>query len=325
MSPPRRSNGLPADRFTPLVDLEPHFADALLEALRDEGIAAYASPSPGVRGPYMDVVLPNRPSDRVFVDAVGHRRAHDILEGRRDEFTGDPGPAAMPPGPAEAAGDPAAESPSSSRSPTAEPGDVDAAWRAIIAGYDDTASDPVGRWSTLEDVDPEADDDPAAGPDGPSRGRHGGRRDDDPAAPPGPAEWADPEASGPKEARHRIIRRPDRAEGADDERDAGAAGSPGAGGAPAPQARPPREEAEEHYVPPPPPPLPRLDPHTKLAWIGVVGGPLYLIVSAWTDWVPFDGAAVFALLAFVGGFAALVYRMKDGPDEESNGDDGAVV
>jgi len=43
------------------VDLEPQFADALLEALRAEGVAAYAAPAPGRRGPYMDVILPDRP------------------------------------------------------------------------------------------------------------------------------------------------------------------------------------------------------------------------------------------------------------------------
>ncbi len=42
----RRGNGLSADTYAPLVDLAPHLADAMLAALGEAGVAAYAtSPS----------------------------------------------------------------------------------------------------------------------------------------------------------------------------------------------------------------------------------------------------------------------------------------
>lgn len=267
MSTPNRNNGLSAERYTPLVDLEPHFADALLDALRDEGVAAYATPAPGVRGPYMDTQLPNTPTDRVWVDAGATIAARSVLDARRGEFSSD---------------DTAAPELVTAAAPPEEPAvdpitadlDLDAAWRAIVAGYGSTGTDPVPRWSATEDVEPEAE--------------------------------------APSTSSYRILRRPEPT--ADED-----------WGLPAPESVPrPAEEPEEHYVPPPPPPLPRVHPHTKLAWLGVVGGPLLLILFTALDWSPFYGASVLAIAAFVGGFAALVYRMKD-DDPDLGGDNGAVV
>jgi hypothetical protein len=96
----------------------------------------------------------------------------------------------------------------------------------------------------------------------------------------------------------------------------------------APSGWSPREElpaAEtEGYVPPEPPPLPRGDAIGWLAWIAVLGGPIFLFFASlwWTDvgrfWI------LLAVLAFIAGFAAIVarlpnHRSEDGPD------DGAVV
>jgi hypothetical protein len=82
---------------------------------------------------------------------------------------------------------------------------------------------------------------------------------------------------------------------------------------------------DEHYVPPVPPPLPRLDPVTKLAWLALFGGPLYLLISTATG-APISGLAAFlAVAAFVGGFVVLVLRMDNGRPPDSGPDDGAVV
>src|SRR5690606_39465210 len=43
----RRGNGLSADAYAPLVDLAPHLADAMLAALGEAGVAAYAAPPSG--------------------------------------------------------------------------------------------------------------------------------------------------------------------------------------------------------------------------------------------------------------------------------------
>ena len=89
---------------------------------------------------------------------------------------------------------------------------------------------------------------------------------------------------------------------------------------------PPADPDDEHFVPPPPPPLPKLEPLTKAAWVGLFGGPAYLLVATAAGW-SIPGIAVFcAIAAFVGGVALLVIRLNDS-DPRSPGDDndGAVV
>jgi hypothetical protein len=276
VSTPSRNNGLPAERWAPLVDLEPQLADALLEALREEGVAAYVSPAPGVRGPYMDIQLPNTPTDRVWVDAGATAAARQVLDSRRAEFRS----------PEDVAEDrpqtPAESSEPSAPAAPAEPDeqDFDAAFRAIVAGYGKTGTEQVAPWSPAEDIE---NDIPNAG-----------------------GSW-------------RVLRRAD--EGRADPDDEGWGLPADAGSEPAEAPEP--AEPEEHYVPPPPPPLPRMDKQTKLSWAGVIGGPIFLILFTSLDWSPIPGATVLAIAAFVGGFASLVYRMKD--DGPNHGDDGAVV
>ena len=102
---------------------------------------------------------------------------------------------------------------------------------------------------------------------------------------------------------------------------------------PAPVPRPgprdvPRIEdpADEHFVPPLPPPLPRLDPVTKLAWLALFGGPIYLLISTAVGAAISGLAAFLSVAAFVGGFVVLVLRMDNGrPPDSGSGDDGAVV
>jgi len=85
-----------------------------------------------------------------------------------------------------------------------------------------------------------------------------------------------------------------------------------------------REPAEdgERFVPPDPPPLPRGDMVARLAWAGVGGGPVFLLIAAlfWRD-LP-QVLLLAAVAAFVGGFVTLVLRM---PREHPEDDDGAVV
>jgi hypothetical protein len=81
------------------------------------------------------------------------------------------------------------------------------------------------------------------------------------------------------------------------------------------------DEADEGYQPPHPPPIPRpSDAVGRFAWAAVLGGPVLVItanVLSWDSWLSGLGVA-----ATIGGFVALVARMKErGPDD----DDGAVV
>lgn len=110
------------------------------------------------------------------------------------------------------------------------------------------------------------------------------------------------------------------ATGPADEAVAGSAEDTGA--LPASPTRPAAEE-DDHFIPPPPPPLPELDTVTKLAWAGVIGGPLILIASVFGIAFP-RSVLIFGVIAFVAGFATLVARLKDRPDG-AGPDDGAVI
>jgi hypothetical protein len=87
----------------------------------------------------------------------------------------------------------------------------------------------------------------------------------------------------------------------------------------------PANPADEHYTPPEPPPLPKLAPATKLAWIALFGGPLYLLISTALGATISALTAFLAVGAFVGGFVVIVLRMDNGRPPDSGPDDGAVV
>lgn len=95
---------------------------------------------------------------------------------------------------------------------------------------------------------------------------------------------------------------------------------------PAPRAEPPTTDVDEgHYVPPDPPPLPRLALHRKLAWFGLLGCPLVLLIGAvlgveYPSWL-----ALLMALAFIGGFVYLVATMPRRRNDDWDGDDGAVL
>lgn len=75
----RRGNGLAATAYVPLAELDPRLADAVLAALREAGVAAYVTPSTGTTGGYLEVSLPDRPTDRVWVDSAARPRAEAVL------------------------------------------------------------------------------------------------------------------------------------------------------------------------------------------------------------------------------------------------------
>ncbi len=94
-----------------------------------------------------------------------------------------------------------------------------------------------------------------------------------------------------------------------------------------PQPAGPRDYAlpddvdDDGFTPPPPPPMPRpRDRFDLLAWIGIIGGPLTIILAfvlGLGGWIAAGGFA-----AFTAGFIALIARA---PDHRDVGDDGAVV
>jgi hypothetical protein len=92
-----------------------------------------------------------------------------------------------------------------------------------------------------------------------------------------------------------------------------------------PRAPHPLVRDDEHFVPEPTWPGPRLDLVSRLAWAGVLGGPLLLVGSALVSWSPPRLLLLLFVLGFVGGMTTLVLRMKDRPPPDDGPDDGAVV
>ena len=170
--------------------------------------------------------------------------------------------------------------------------DVDAAFAAIVAGFAEPLPTGVGPWPAAEDVEAEA---PPSEPGTEATGF------------PDPARLR-PTTRGP---RHRL---PDGSLDPGDGGDRGDAES--AGSAP--------DDDEERFVPPEPPPITSTDLASRLAWLGVLGGPLLLLLAALT-WSRLPTLVVLvALSAFVGGFTTLVVRLPRDRDDDGP-DDGAVV
>jgi hypothetical protein len=116
----KRDNGLRCAGYTPVRDLDPRVAHALLPALAAHGIAAYVEPTPGQRGGYLEVRLPTNPSARLYVDQEQVARANEVI-GSHDE-------------------------------PPVEP-DLDTAWENVLASLRAPATSPVPPWPVTEDVD----------------------------------------------------------------------------------------------------------------------------------------------------------------------------
>ncbi|MGW0625707.1 hypothetical protein [Streptomyces sp. NPDC002758] len=179
------------------------------------------------------------------------------------------------------------------------PFDEEAAWQAIVSGYGDEPPDPPGAkpFKAIEDL--------ALPETGPNE-RHDDAADDD----------ADSDAADTGE------QQPAKPVGSS------VAFAPGVGPrdytAPEPSEDDFEEDDEGHFVPPEPPPLPMADTTAKFAWLGVVGGPILLLVAVLLGWDMTWWLATLGIGGFLGGFVTLVKRMKTDDDEDDPGR-GAVV
>lgn len=175
--------------------------------------------------------------------------------------------------------------------------DVDREFARIVAAWSaqDGPAEPVGRWPAAEDLDDPADR-PSSDP------RDGGPQDR--ASAPGRRVLRDPEDDTLGLPERPIWR-----------------GPTGSSDAEGPAAAVGETDDDDRYVPPDPPPLGG-DAFSRLAWVAVLGGPLFLVLAA-VFWQDLPRLFLLAALgAFVGGFVALVARM---PRERGEDDDGAVV
>ncbi|MEU7961863.1 hypothetical protein AB0D09_00075 [Streptomyces sp. NPDC049097] len=185
------------------------------------------------------------------------------------------------------------------------PFDEDAAWAAIVAGYGEEPADPPGSkpYKPIENLAL-----PAMEPDG-EDGEQDGEQD-------GEKGEGDGEQGEGRDAPARPL-------------GSSISFAPGVG----PRDYTPREPSEDdfddddegHFVPPEPPPLPTGDTTAKFAWLGVVGGPILLLLAVMLGWEMTWWLTTLGVGGFLGGFATLVARMRT---DDEDGDDpgrGAVV
>ncbi|WP_069771244.1 MULTISPECIES: hypothetical protein [unclassified Streptomyces] len=179
------------------------------------------------------------------------------------------------------------------------PFDEAAAWAAIVAGYGEEPPDPPGAkpFKSVEDLallEVEANDEEPGTKAGEEPVKDPGE-EKKPAKPLGSSIAFAP-GVGPRD--HVA---PEPAEGAFDEDDEG------------------------HFVPPDPPPLPVADTTAKFAWLGVIGGPVLLLLAVLLGWEMTWWLTTVCVGGFLGGFATLVMRMRTDDEDEGDPGRGAVV
>lgn len=251
-----RSNGLTASAYTPVADLDPRVAEALLAELKEQGVAAYTKPVESTSMSGFD-----RPEfvtgaqDRLYVDAAESERVKALI---------------------------------STDNPDAVVNSEDLTWAQIVAGFDQPLRGDVHPWPVTEDLDgpSDANDDSDVLLD---------ESDTQPAE--------DPRSELRQWLSHRD------ATAGDDEHDRTTSDD--------------TDDPEDQFVPEPPPPLPVLEPWQQLAWLGVVGGPLLLLVAVLFSISLPTWVSLLAVSGFIGGFVTLVARMDGGSDDEPG--NGAVV
>jgi hypothetical protein len=259
--PHPRDNGLAAEHFVALVDVDPRIAVPLLDALRRAGIAAYVAPTPGTVGGYLDVHLPERPTDRLWVDGTRRAEAGDVVRSELDAR----GDADQEPADSRAE----AGSPDAGPAPNAPVDPFD----EIVAGFHNPwAADGATPWPEAENL---------------------------------PVDEASPTLPPSRVVRfsiERVTSRPD-------------PDTPSAA----------EEYLDEHFVPEPPPPLPRPAVATFWALVGLIGGLAVLVLAGILNWQLDPVVQTAAGFGILGGFATLIWRMREAPEDDDDGDDGAVV
>jgi hypothetical protein len=244
----QRGNGLTAQSWLPLADVETALTDHVLQALADAQIAAYAESTSTGHEPFLGSSMSAMPSDRISVDGARRKEARSLLDDLLPELRNE--------------------------LERARQADEAQAWQSIVATLERPDDPEAIRWPSEAEVRDDARR--AASPTTPT---------DD-----GADEWADARPEAPEV--------PEELLGGDD---------------------------DDEFVPPVAPPIPTADAVTRLAWIGLIGGPLYMFLSVFLGWDIDDLGGLLAVGAFVGGFVTLVARMKDRPPLDESDDDGARI
>ncbi|HEY8533025.1 MAG TPA: DUF308 domain-containing protein [Micromonospora sp.] len=121
----RRDNGLDANEYAVVGDVDPRIGEHLLDVLAAGGIAAYLQPSADLNPITRTTTVPSRPVDRLYVDRAHLQTARDYLSQlTREEAT---------------------------RADDAT-GDLDTAWARVIAGYHTRVDPAHAPWPAAEDL-----------------------------------------------------------------------------------------------------------------------------------------------------------------------------
>ncbi len=78
-------------------------------------------------------------------------------------------------------------------------------------------------------------------------------------------------------------------------------------------------DPHEHYVPPAPPPVPRPEPPRLLAWIGLFGVPILVLIALVAHVALPSWLGLLLMGWFVGGFVYLVASMRPRPEDYDDG------
>ena len=195
MTPTGRDNGLPrAARYVALVDVDPPVADHVLSRLRDAGVAALAEPVVGEVGTASRATTPpKRPTERVHVDHDQLGLAQSVVAQALPALTADfHADAARREDAEDAAAQVEAERERRRREELGSD-EVDTLFADIVAGFAVGGTDPVARWSVLEDVpDPLPGDAKDGGADRPPLSSRLVRRSPEPE-PTGPRDYVRPD------------------------------------------------------------------------------------------------------------------------------------
>ena len=115
----RRSNGLDAADWRAIEDLDPRVSEAVLDALAIRGIAGYVQPAMDVDPITRSATVPNRPTDRLYVDRSRVAAARELVR------------QLLAPGPAR---------------------DLDVTFAGIVAGFDRPVDPTAADWPAAENV-----------------------------------------------------------------------------------------------------------------------------------------------------------------------------
>lgn len=144
----RRNNGLDAADWRAIDDLDPRVSEDVLELLATRGIAAYVQPAMDVDPITRSATVPNRPTDRLYVDRSQMEAARDCLRRLLGTGTG-PGPVAGVPEPPPP---PAPQPPPPPAGTSRRYADLDATFAGIVAGFDHPVDPTAAAWPATENV-----------------------------------------------------------------------------------------------------------------------------------------------------------------------------